>query len=73
MKEIVMSKESEKSPPPITYTAREPIAGYSLTCKRCKREYPYPAEGATIRCECGWRYKNEGGTIREDFTPRLGV
>lgn len=68
-----MSTHNEKSPPPVTYTARDPIGGHLLTCKRCKREYAYPGEGATIRCECGWRYENHGGIIREEFAPRLGV
>lgn len=68
-----MSTHSEKSPPPVTYTARDPIVGHKITCKRCKREYAYPAEGSAIRCECGWRYENFGGVIHEEFTPRLGV
>ncbi|GAC1443798.1 MAG: hypothetical protein NVS3B17_04900 [Vulcanimicrobiaceae bacterium] len=70
-----MTKHSDPaSPPPVTYTARPPIVGQTLTCERCKRVHAYPeAGGPVIRCECGWRYENERGTIREAFTPRLGV
>ncbi len=69
-----MSRHDAPSPPPITYTARPEVGGPHLTCKRCKRVYPYPHEGAAaIRCECGWRYENHGGLITEEFTPRLGV
>lgn len=69
-----MSNHDEKSPPPVTYTARPPIVGHVLTCKRCKRTYPFPHEGgAAIRCECGWRYANVGGVVHEEFAPRLGV
>lgn len=71
-----MSKHSgTASPPPVTYTARPPLLGtQTLTCKRCKRVHPYPEiGGASIRCECGWRYENHDGTIQEAFAPRLGV
>lgn len=70
-----MAKHSKTaSPPPVTYTARPPLGEQTLTCKRCKRVYAYPREGGpAIRCECGWRYENHGGMIREAFTPRLGV
>ncbi len=69
-----MAHHDKKSPPPITYTARAPIAGHALTCSRCKRVYPYPTPGAAaIRCECGWRYENVDGAIMEEFRPRLGV
>ncbi len=69
-----MSNHDAKSPPPITYTARPKLGEHVLTCKRCARTYPFPADGApAIRCECGWRYANIGGVIREEFTPRIGV
>jgi len=70
-----MSKHHDAaSPPPVTYTVRPALGGQTLTCKRCKRVHTYPAvDGASIRCECGWRYENHGGMIREAFTPRLGV
>ncbi|GAC1309342.1 MAG: hypothetical protein NVS2B3_06790 [Vulcanimicrobiaceae bacterium] len=68
-----MSEHDKKSPPAITYGARDPITGFTLTCDRCKRAYAYPTDGATIRCECGWRYANRDGVIHEEFTPRLGV
>ena len=70
-----MSKHSETpSPPAVTYTPRPARGEQILTCKRCKRVHAYPqVGGATIRCECGWRYENLNGTIHEAFTPRLGV
>lgn len=68
-----MSSHDAKSPPPVTYTARPKISGHKLTCKRCKREYPYPSDGVVIRCECGWRYANVGDVIHEEFAPRIGV
>lgn len=45
-----------------------------FVCKRCKREYDYPQEGARpIRCECGWWYKNAGGAIHEYYWERIGM
>ena len=57
----------------ITYTASSAVAGEKkFVCKRCKREYPYPAAGARpIRCECGWWYYNDGAAIREAYWQRL--
>ncbi len=68
-----MSRHPTKSPPPVTYTARPPLVGPVLTCGRCRRVHPFPAEGTGVRCECGWRYDNDGGLIREAFKPRLGA
>lgn len=71
-----MSKQhpAAQSPAPVTYSARPPLVGATLTCGRCKRVHRYPAEGAPpIRCECGWWYENVHGLIREQFKPRLGV
>ena len=62
------------SPPAKTYTARPPLRGHTLTCRRCGRVHPYPeANGTVIRCECGWRYENRAGVIEEAFKPRIGV
>jgi hypothetical protein len=70
-----MSQHSTaKSPPARTYTARAPLSGHTLTCRRCGRVHPYPeAGGAPVRCECGWWYENHNGLIQEEFKPRLGV
>lgn len=44
-----------------------------FVCKRCKREYDYPAPGdRPIRCECGWWYENTGNGIVERFWTRIG-
>jgi hypothetical protein len=59
------------SPPPRTYTPRAPVRGPVLTCRRCARVHPFPRNGSAVRCECGWRYSNEGGQIHEEFKPRL--
>ncbi len=70
-----MSSHSTKpSPPAKTYTARDPIAGQKLTCRRCSRvhAFPRPAD-PPIRCECGWWYTNHAGRIEEEFKPRLGA
>lgn len=57
----------------ITYTSSmKPIQGRKFVCKRCRREYNYPAPGERpIRCECGWWYVNEGGAIRETYWQRI--
>jgi len=68
-----MSHSSTKSPPPRTYTPSPPVGPLTLTCSRCGRVYTFPAEGHTIRCECGWHYTNTHGDIVEEFKPRLGV
>ncbi len=70
-----MSKHTHHtSPPPVTYTARAPLHGPAMKCSRCARVYAYPQpHDPAIRCECGWRYWNNGGTIEEEFRPRLGV
>ena len=70
-----MSKHQDQpSPPARTYSARPPVAGATLTCRRCRRVYPYPAPGAEpIRCECGWHYSNYDGLIQEEFRSRLGT
>ncbi|HVA32985.1 MAG TPA: hypothetical protein VNG31_02480 [Candidatus Baltobacteraceae bacterium] len=48
------------------------IAGRRFICKRCKRQYPYPAPGERpIRCECGWWYFNDGSGIREAYWQRI--
>jgi hypothetical protein len=65
---------SAKSPPPRTYTAREPLGPQTITCTRCMRVHHYPQPGTpAIRCECGWWYSNNDGLIEEHFKPRLGV
>ncbi|MBV9438485.1 MAG: hypothetical protein JOZ24_00685 [Candidatus Eremiobacteraeota bacterium] len=58
----------------ITYTPAGRIDGPAFTCRRCGRVYPYPeANGAPVRCECGWWYTNVGrGRITEEFRPRIG-
>jgi hypothetical protein len=59
---------------PTTYSAQAPLAGKTLTCKRCGRTHPYPqAGGAPVRCECGWWYENVGGQLKDEFKPRLGI
>jgi hypothetical protein len=70
-----MSQHSyTKSPPPVTYSARPPLSGPTLTCRRCERVHAYPQPGGpSVRCECGWWYTNIGGLIQEEFKPRLGV
>ncbi len=70
-----MSQHSvTKSPPAQTYTPKPELHGHALTCVRCKRVYPFPeVDGPAIRCECGWRYENRAGIIREAFKPRIGV
>lgn len=69
-----MKHPAAASPPAKTYTARPPVTGATLRCKRCARVYPFPApDSPAIRCECGWRYRNAGGLIEEEFRPRLGV
>lgn len=56
----------------VTYTAREPIAGKKFVCKRCKRQYGYPKPGdAPIKCECGWWYENDHGSIKEAYWQRI--
>lgn len=57
----------------ITYTSSmKPIEGKKFVCKRCKREYNYPAAGdRPIRCECGWWYYNDGAGIREAYCQRI--
>lgn len=57
----------------VTYTSSmKPIPGKKFVCKRCKREYNQPVEdGAPIRCECGWWYKNVGGVIQERYWQRI--
>lgn len=48
------------------------VEGKKFVCKRCQREYPYPAVDARpIRCECGWWYFNDGVAIRESYQQRL--
>jgi hypothetical protein len=48
------------------------MAGKIFKCKRCGRQYPYPAPGERpIRCECGWWYYNDGAGIRESFQQRI--
>ena len=67
--------EGKKSqvPESNTYTARRPIAGRHLRCRRCGRAYAYPeVNGPPIRCECGWWYFNHAGRIEEEFRPRIG-
>ncbi len=56
-----------------TYTSSmKPPAGRRFICKRCKREYDYPQSGdPPIRCECGWWYENDRGTIKEAFWQRI--
>ena len=58
----------------ITYTPANRVEGPTFTCPRCDRVYPYPpANGAPVRCECGWWYTNNGrGRIAEEFRPRIG-
>lgn len=60
-------------PETVTYTSSvQPIAGKKFVCKRCKREYNYPKPGARpIRCECGWWYYNQAGTILERYWQRI--
>ena len=57
----------------VTYTSStKPIEGKAFVCKRCGRQYNYPAPGERpIRCECGWWYLNEGGRIRESYWQRI--
>ena len=57
----------------VTYTSSaKPLAGKKFVCKRCKRVYPYPEDGGPpIRCECGWWYENDHGTIVERFWERI--
>ncbi|MBV8117041.1 MAG: hypothetical protein JOZ01_03645 [Candidatus Eremiobacteraeota bacterium] len=58
--------------PGVTYAADPPIEGRKFVCKRCKRQYPYPAPGERpIRCECGWWYFNDGNGIREAYCQRI--
>jgi hypothetical protein len=41
-------------------------------CKRCRREYNYPQPGdPPIRCECGWWYENDRGSIKEAYWQRI--
>jgi len=69
-----MSHSSKASPPIKTYTARPPIAGRKMTCRRCDRVYAFPRPGdPPIRCECGWWYVNNGGRIEEHFKSRIGA
>ncbi len=57
----------------VTYTASmKPATGKKFVCKRCMREYNYPQPGdPPIRCECGWWYENDRGTIKEAFWQRI--
>ena len=57
----------------VTYTSSaKPVEGRKFVCKRCKREYGYPQAGAPpIRCECGWWYENDHGTIKERYWQRI--
>lgn len=57
----------------VTYgSSMKPITGKKFVCKRCKRVYHYPEpESAPIRCECGWWYENDHGTIKERFWQRI--
>lgn len=70
-----MSQHSTKPSPPVkTYSARPPIAGQKLTCRRCGRVHAFPSPGdRPIRCECGWWYVNRNGRIEEYFKPRIGA
>lgn len=70
-----MSQHSAKPSPPIkTYTARPPLGGQTLTCRRCGRVHAFPHPGdRPIRCECGWWYVNRNGRIEEYFKPRIGA
>jgi hypothetical protein len=55
-----------------TYASGDEIEGLKFTCKRCKREYPFPDRGEKpIRCECGWWYENRDGRIHEEFHHRF--
>lgn len=57
---------------PITYTSSARPVGKRFVCKRCKRIYNYPDPGGPpIRCECGWWYENDHGTIKERFWQRI--
>lgn len=59
---------------PITYTGRPEFTGATFKCKRCSREHQLPSiNGAPVKCECGWWYKNANGRITEEFRPRLGI
>jgi hypothetical protein len=57
----------------VTYTSSmKPVASNKFVCKRCKREYNRPEPGGPpIRCECGWWYENEHGTIKEAYWQRI--
>ena len=57
----------------VTYTSSiPPIEGEKFVCKRCARTYAYPEPGdRPIRCECGWWYLNDRGTIREAYCQRI--
>lgn len=57
----------------VTYTSSmEQVVGKKLVCRRCHREYNYPAAGARpIRCECGWWYYNDGVKLREAYWQRI--
>ncbi len=51
-----------------TYAKKPEVDGPTLKCPRCSRVHEYPqSEGAPIRCECGWWYRNVNGRIFEQF------
>jgi len=56
-----------------TYTSSmKPPKDRKFVCKRCTREYSYPQPGdPPIRCECGWWYENDRGTIKEAYWQRI--
>jgi hypothetical protein len=57
----------------VTYTSSmKPVKDKKFVCKRCKREYARPESGdPPIRCECGWWYENDHGTIKERYWQRI--
>ncbi len=59
--------------PAVTYTSSaKPVEGKKFVCKRCKRVYNWPVDaGPPIRCECGWWYENDHGTIKERYWQRI--
>jgi hypothetical protein len=69
-----MSKHNIEELPAVTYGAKPPLNGATLTCPRCKRVQAYPKREKAVRCGCGWRYFiGPSGNLMEDFKPPMDL